>query len=115
MDPVQPTGAPSGLAADLLLSAADDRFALEECVAALNAAGAARTGVHENKPSLLQDMLKGRRTEIDQLNGYVSNRGVALGVATPMNNLVTELLKQVERKELLPSLDMLSRFASLSP
>jgi 2-dehydropantoate 2-reductase len=112
IDPVQPTGAPRGLAADLLMSAGDDPFALEECVAALSTAGAARSGQHENKPSLLQDIQKGRRTEIDQLNGYVSNRGVALGIATPMNNRVVELLKQVERGGLVPSLSALSRFAS---
>ena len=58
--------------------------------------------------STLPYALKGRRTEIDQLNGYISNRGVALGIATPMNNLVTEVLKQVERGELVPSLDTLS-------
>jgi 2-dehydropantoate 2-reductase len=112
MDVVQPTGAPRGLAADLLVSAGEDPFAMEECVGALNAAGAARSGQHENKPSLLQDILKGRRTEIDQLNGYVSHRGAALGIATPMNNLVSELLKQVERGGLVPSPSALSRFAS---
>lgn len=37
------------------------------------------------KPSLLQDVLRGRRTEIDELNGLVVSEGERLGVPTPFN------------------------------
>lgn len=40
------------------------------------------------RPSLLQDVLKGRRTEIDYLNGVVVAEGLRLGVATPVNAAV---------------------------
>lgn len=43
------------------------------------------------RPSLLQDVLKGRRTEIDYLNGYVSEQGRRVGVKTPFNNAIVEL------------------------
>ena len=43
------------------------------------------------RPSLLQDVLKGRRTEIDHLNGYVCDQGRRVGVKTPINDAVVEL------------------------
>ena len=40
------------------------------------------------RPSLLQDVLRGRRTEIDELNGYVVGAGRRFGVPTPVNEAV---------------------------
>ena len=54
------------------------------------------------RPSMLQDVLKGRRTEIDYLNGYVARRGNEVGVATPLNEAITRLVKQVERGDMKP-------------
>ena len=42
-----------------------------------------------NKPSMLQHMEQGRRTEIDALNGALVREGRALGIATPYNQAVT--------------------------
>ena len=36
----------------------------------------------------MQDVLKGRRTEIDYLNGYVCREGARVGVKTPFNDAV---------------------------
>jgi 2-dehydropantoate 2-reductase len=44
------------------------------------------------RPSLLQDVLKGRRTEIDYLNGYVREQGRKLGVKTPVNDAVVDVI-----------------------
>ena len=46
-----------------------------------------------NRSSMLQDVLAGRPTEIEALNGQVSARGRALGVPTPVNDLLTRLLR----------------------
>jgi ketopantoate reductase len=46
------------------------------------------------RPSLLQDVLRGRRTEIEELNGFVVQRGHELGVPTPMNAAV---VREVQR------------------
>jgi 2-dehydropantoate 2-reductase len=46
-----------------------------------------------NRSSMLQDVLAGRPTEIEALNGQVSARGRALGVATPVNDVLTGLLR----------------------
>jgi len=46
--------------------------------------------------STAQDMARGKRTEIDSLNGYVARRGAALGVATPVNQTLHALVKLLE-------------------
>lgn len=43
-----------------------------------------------------QDMMRGKRTEIDSLNGYISRRGAELGVATPVNHALYALVKLAE-------------------
>ena len=54
----------------------------------------------EQKPSMGQDMAKGRRTEINFLNGYVVREGLKVGKACPANAKLTELVTAVERGEL---------------
>lgn len=48
--------------------------------------------------STAQDLARGRRTEIDYLNGLVVRRGEALGIATPANRVLWALVKLLERK-----------------
>ncbi|HEU5319683.1 MAG TPA: ketopantoate reductase family protein [Methylomirabilota bacterium] len=43
------------------------------------------------RPSMLQDVMRGRRTEIDHLNGFVVAEGRRVGVRTPFNARVVEL------------------------
>src|ERR1700686_4755337 len=56
----------------------------------------------EQRPSMAQDMIKGRRTEIDFLNGFVVARGQDSDVATPANAALTEIVGKVERGLLPP-------------
>ncbi len=46
--------------------------------------------------STAQDILAGRRTEIDSLNGYIARRGAELGVPTPVNHTLFALVKLLE-------------------
>ncbi|MBI4608698.1 MAG: 2-dehydropantoate 2-reductase [Candidatus Rokubacteria bacterium] len=46
------------------------------------------------RPSLLQDVMKGRRTEVNYLNGYVSEQGRKVGVKTPFNDAIVELFRR---------------------
>jgi 2-dehydropantoate 2-reductase len=62
----------------------------------------AAKGGGEHRPSMGQDMVKGRRTEIDFLNGFVAARGVEVGIATPANAALTEIVTRVERGEIAP-------------
>ena len=52
------------------------------------------------RPSMAQDMAKGRRTEIEFMNGFVAEKGAEAGVPAPTNARLTEVVKQVERGEL---------------
>lgn len=47
--------------------------------------------------STAQDLQAGRRTEIDDLNGFVVRRGTTLGVPTPVNRTLQALVKFAER------------------
>jgi 2-dehydropantoate 2-reductase len=47
------------------------------------------------EPSLLQDVKKKRRTEIDYLNGYVCEQGRKAGVQTPFNDAVVAVIKRL--------------------
>jgi 2-dehydropantoate 2-reductase len=55
------------------------------------------------RPSMAQDILKGRRTEIDFMNGAIARKGAELGIATPANAKIAELVRHIERGVLEPS------------
>ncbi|MDF9409431.1 MAG: 2-dehydropantoate 2-reductase [Pelotomaculum sp. PtaB.Bin013] len=48
-------------------------------------------------PSMLQDIQRGRRTEIDALNGAVVEMGKKHGVSTPVNDIIVSLVKAKEK------------------
>lgn len=50
------------------------------------------------KPSMLQSLEKGTITEIDFVNGAVVRKGVALGVATPVNRTLVACVKGIEAR-----------------
>jgi 2-dehydropantoate 2-reductase len=54
------------------------------------------------RPSMLQDLDAGRDTEVDVVNGGVAERGRELGIATPCNDAVVELVHSMERGERAP-------------
>ena len=57
----------------------------------------------EGRPSLAQDVMKGRKTEIEHLNGYVISKGRELGVSTPVNDALYRIAKELEAGEIDPS------------
>jgi len=61
-----------------------------------------RRGSADQRPSMGQDMMKGRRTEIEFLNGYVVREGEKVGLPARANERLVELVKKVERGELQP-------------
>lgn len=54
------------------------------------------TQMSEAMSSTAQDIQRGRRTEIDALNGYVSRRAAELGVDAPVNHALFTLVKLLE-------------------
>jgi 2-dehydropantoate 2-reductase len=69
---------------------------LEDPQAALAGALKIATQMAEALSSTAQDMNRGKRTEIDSLNGYISRRGAELGVPTPVNHALYALVKLAE-------------------
>jgi 2-dehydropantoate 2-reductase len=63
------------------------------------------------KPSMLQDFERGRKTEIDFINGYVATLGYASGVPVPMNAAITDLVHQIERGVLQPARERMNELA----
>lgn len=49
-----------------------------------------------NRASMLQDILRGRATEIDVINGAIVAKGREAGIATPVNQMLTRLIKALE-------------------
>ncbi|MBR2014145.1 MAG: 2-dehydropantoate 2-reductase [Alistipes sp.] len=62
------------------------------------------------KASMLQDLEKGKLTEVDAINGAVSAFGRKVGCPTPMNDRVVDIIHRIERGELNPSFDNLKFF-----
>ena len=69
---------------------------LEDPQTAIAGAFKIATQMAEAFSSTAQDMNRGKRTEIDSLNGFVSRRGAELGVATPVNHALYALVKLAE-------------------
>lgn len=65
------------------------------------------------KASMLQDLEKGRPTEIDFINGIVCRKGNELGIDTPYNDKVVELVKREETTGVLHSMETRQEFLPL--
>jgi 2-dehydropantoate 2-reductase len=78
-----------GIAAQRFVDAAEGR-GLEAVEAEMGRDARARAG---GRPSMLQDVMRRRRTEIDHLNGYVVDEGRRVGVKTPFNETIVELYR----------------------
>ena len=63
------------------------------------------------KASMLQDLENGKKTEVDAINGVVSSYGRKVGVPTPMNDKVVEIIHRIEEGELTASFDNLKLFS----
>ena len=53
---------------------------------------------YDHRSSMLQDLERGRRTEVDAINGAVWRRGAAHGINTPVNQTLTRLIRAVETR-----------------
>jgi 2-dehydropantoate 2-reductase len=53
-------------------------------------------GLGDATSSMAQDIGRGKRTEIDSLNGYIVRRGTVLGVPVPVNSTLCALVKLIE-------------------
>lgn len=54
-------------------------------------------GFADYYPSMAQDVIRRRQTEIDHMNGAVCRYGAKLGVTTPVNALLRDMIKVIEQ------------------
>lgn len=66
-----------------------------------------KPGGGAHRASMGQDMLKGRRTEIEFLNGFVVAKGREVGIDARANAALTGIVQRVERGEVQPSPDLI--------
>jgi len=66
-------------------------------------------GYGDARPSMLQDFDRGRRTEVEFINGYVAALGPRHGVPTPVNAAIVEVVEAITRRELAPDPGLLAR------
>ena len=66
------------------------------------------------KASMLQDLQRGAKTEVDVINGGVVEKGREYGVQTPLNERVVELMHAMERDERRPGRDVFEELRALS-
>ena len=101
-----------GMAAEKWIRASKgDAAALEE-IEGVMLAGMKRM-TDEGRPSTGQDMLKGRRTEIEFINGLVAAKGAEVGIPAPTHAALTTIVQKVERGELEPSPDNVAGLLNL--
>lgn len=55
--------------------------------------------------SMLQDLRKGRATEINYINGAVTKIGKANGVSTPINDLIVDIVSNAQNNKTVPDFD----------
>ena len=97
-----------GLEPERLARAAEgDAAALAEAEAALVPKAGANPRAGIQRPSMAQDILKGRRTEIEAMNGFIAAKGAGIGVPAPSHVKLTDIVTRVERGELRPSPSLL--------
>ncbi|WP_412518846.1 ketopantoate reductase family protein [Staphylococcus simulans] len=64
--------------------------------------------------SMLQDLRKGRVTEINYINGAVTKIGREKGVATPVNDLIVDIVSEAQNNKAVPDFhESMKRFESL--
>jgi 2-dehydropantoate 2-reductase len=92
---------------DLVVRAPEDGERADRALAiAMDQAGA-------TKASMLQDLERGARTEVDVINGGVVEQGRKVGVPTPLNARVVELVHAMERGERRPGRDVFEELLAL--
>ena len=89
---------------------ADDGEVFEELDAKFQPSG----GGADWKSSMGQDMEKGRRTEVEFMNGFIVDEGRRVGVPTPVNAAIVKVVQEVQSGERAPGAENVHRVLSLA-
>ncbi len=87
------------------------RHIVEECLAVARADGITLPGdpwenvvqiartMPAQRSSTAQDLARGKRSEIDHLNGFIMRRGEALKIPTPVNRVLHTVVRTIELRD----------------
>ncbi|MDA0770982.1 MAG: 2-dehydropantoate 2-reductase [Chloroflexi bacterium] len=89
---------------------ADDGEVFEE----LDAKFQPKVDAADWRSSMAQDVVKGRHTEIEYMNGYTVKRGLELGIATPVSAAIVDVVKQIDAGTLKPDPSHVERVLSMA-
>lgn len=98
----------TGIEPDRLLAASDgDAKALPEVEAHMQKGTGLQARSNLQRPSMAQDIQKGRRTEIGEINGFIVGKAKEAGCAAPTHAKIVEIVRRVERGEVSPRPELL--------
>ena len=103
---IEPVG---GVPADMW-ARADEGDVYEELDARLLQAYSAR----DWKSSMAQDVIKGRRTEIEHMNGYIVEKGRDVGIPTPVNAAIVEVVDEIDAGRIKPDSSNVERVLTMA-
>jgi 2-dehydropantoate 2-reductase len=75
---------------------------------------AAHVGPGRSRNTVLQDLLKGRKSEVDMINGLVVEESARRGYAAPANARVADIVRQIEAGTLKPDPANMAKIANVS-
>ena len=104
---LEPVG---GLDLEVLARAEEDRAAYDAITQQIMAVAYSRSDAQ--RPSMGQDIQKGRRTETEAINGLVARRGEEVGVDVRLHRRVNEVIVRIERGEAVPSPEHLAQIVA---
>jgi 2-dehydropantoate 2-reductase len=110
-------GATQGLTMDRVLGVRPEELVVrgpEDEVRADGALTVAMKQAGATRASMLQDLERGAKTEVDVINGGIVGKGREVGVSTPLNARVVELVHAMERGERRPGRDVFRELATLA-
>jgi 2-dehydropantoate 2-reductase len=98
-----------GIPADALESAAYGDAAARETVDAVIAGWMDRM-TDDGRPSMANDVRKGRRTEIEYINGTIVEKAAEVGIPVPTQAAMVNLIRRIERGDVAPGPGNLAEF-----
>jgi 2-dehydropantoate 2-reductase len=94
----------TGLAPDQLLAASEGDAEVE---AHMQRGTKSQARSNLQRPSMAQDMQKGRRTEIGEINGFIVRKAREAGCEAPTHEKLVEVVRRVERGDASPRPELL--------
>ena len=96
----------------LLAASENDKEALAKVEARMNKGNSSQARSNLQRPSMAQDIQKGRRTEIGELNGLIVQKAKEAGCPAPTHQRIVDTVRRVERGEVIPRPELLFDLAN---